>query len=315
MIRPIDSIYQSSTIKCSKFLSTSLFIGLFLLLSFSVKAQTQAPKEVQKQEAFTVEVYGSGSPFYLIPGLASGGEVWDKTVKRLKDRYECHVFTLAGFAGKEAIEQKPYLATIKKELTAYIEEKGPGVIMGHSLGGFLTLWMTSENRGLATKAVIVDSYPFLAALRQPGATEETVQFPREAMIQQMMQLDTAAYRQQQRSTLATMITNEEDIEMALQWSVNSDRATIINAMGDLMQTDLREVLKNIETPTLIMIAGKILVNGQRLYTEQQVQETAATQYQNHAQKTIKVANDAKHFIMMDDQQWFFETLENYLDEK
>jgi pimeloyl-ACP methyl ester carboxylesterase len=95
--------------------------------------------------------------------------------------------------------------------------------------------------------------------------------------------------------------------------VNSDRATIINAMGDLMQTDLREELKNIETPTLIMIAGKILVNGQRLYTQEQVQQTAATQYQNHAQKTIKVANDAKHFIMMDDPQWFFETLEAYLD--
>lgn len=136
MIRIKSTVYKISKKNPSQYLAICLVSCAFLLISFPVKAQIQAPQKVHKQPAFTVEVYGSGTPIYLIPGLASGGEVWNGTVEQLKDRYECHVFTLAGFAGKEAIEQKPYLATINKELTAYIKEQGPGIIMGHSLGGF-----------------------------------------------------------------------------------------------------------------------------------------------------------------------------------
>ena len=36
----------------------------------------------------------------LIPGLTCGGDVWKSTVEHFKDRYECHVLTLAGFAGE-----------------------------------------------------------------------------------------------------------------------------------------------------------------------------------------------------------------------
>ena len=53
---------------------------------------------------FAVTVTGSGRPMVLIPGLACGGSVWDATVAHYKASYECHVVTLAGFAGQPAIE-------------------------------------------------------------------------------------------------------------------------------------------------------------------------------------------------------------------
>ena len=51
---------------------------------------------------FAVKVTGTGQPMILIPGLACSGEVWDSTVAHFKDRCECHVLTLAGFAGQPA---------------------------------------------------------------------------------------------------------------------------------------------------------------------------------------------------------------------
>lgn len=297
-----------------RILSILFLIGLLCSLPLLLKGQTNDAREIYDQPEFTVEIYGSGTPIYLIPGLASGGEVWQGTVERLKDRYECHVFTLAGFAGKDPISRTPYLKTIRKKLMDYIDAHGAGIVMGHSLGGFLSLWIAIENDSLVEKSIIVDSYPFLAALRQPGATEETVQFPREMMIQRMTQMDSVQFRRQQKNTLSAMISDERNIQKALKWSMQSDRATIVNAMGDLMQTDLRDDISKIQTPTYIMVAGNISMNGQRLYSKKQIQQLAQEQYKNLSEKTISVAENARHFIMMDDPQWFYQTLERYLDE-
>ncbi|NGP88939.1 alpha/beta fold hydrolase [Fodinibius halophilus] len=294
-------------------LHTILAILLLFLAPTVVEAQSESPKTVYNEPAFTAEIYGSGTPLYMIPGLASSGEVWQGTVDKLKDQYECHVFTLAGFAGKEPIDQKPYLKTIRDQLIDYIESNGAGVVMGHSLGGFLSLWITAEDDRLVKKSVIVDSYPFLAALRQPEATEESVQFPRQMMIQQMTAMDSAQFRQQQKNTLSTMISDEKNIKKALQWSMHSDRATIVHAMGDLMQADLRDELRNIKTPTYVMLAGNFSMNGRSLYTKEQVQQMAQEQYQHLSEKTIKVAENARHFIMMDDPKWFYQTLRQYLN--
>jgi len=56
---------------------------------------------------FSVKITGTGRPMILIPGLLSSGDVWSTTVDRYKDRYECHVLTLAGFAGQPAIDAPP----------------------------------------------------------------------------------------------------------------------------------------------------------------------------------------------------------------
>src|ERR1700735_3866114 len=87
--------------------------------------------------SFHVEISGKGKPIILIPGFASSGATWDSTVARYRDRYECHVLTLAGFAGEPRIDA-PLLEPVRKDLAAYIREKkmDKPVIVGHSLGGF-----------------------------------------------------------------------------------------------------------------------------------------------------------------------------------
>ena len=72
-----------------------------------------------KPRSFAVEVTGAGQPVILIPGMASSGTVWDGTVAHLKDHYQCHVLTLAGFAGQPRIEA-PFLETVRNDLAAYI---------------------------------------------------------------------------------------------------------------------------------------------------------------------------------------------------
>lgn len=69
---------------------------------------------------FAVKVTGTGKPMILIPGLSCSGEVWDGTVARFKDRFECHVLTLAGFAGQPPLKgDGPFAETVVSGIAKY----------------------------------------------------------------------------------------------------------------------------------------------------------------------------------------------------
>jgi N-formylmaleamate deformylase len=126
------------------------------------------------QQPFQVKVSGHGQPMILIPGLSSSGETWDTTVARYQDRFECHVLTVAGFAGVPRIPA-PMLDQVRDGLAAYIREHklNKPVIVGHSLGGFIALTLGAKYPDLTGRLVIVDSYPFLAGITNPNATAKT----------------------------------------------------------------------------------------------------------------------------------------------
>ena len=90
-------------------LSRTLLAGAMLLAACGQAAADEAGSH----PAFRVTIAGpgtgsphganAGAPLVLIPGLASPGAVWDGTVRRLCVQRQCHVLTLAGFAGTPAI--------------------------------------------------------------------------------------------------------------------------------------------------------------------------------------------------------------------
>src|SRR6185295_1545738 len=86
---------------------TAAVTALVLLIP-ALQPTVAAPAETR---AFRVEVVGRGNPMILIPGLSSSGDTWEATVARYKDRFTCHVLTLAGFAGVPAIEA-PLMSTV-----------------------------------------------------------------------------------------------------------------------------------------------------------------------------------------------------------
>src|SRR5262245_42906565 len=114
--------------------------------------------------AFRVEVTGSGPAMLLLPGLNSPGAVWDGVVDHFKDRYTCHVVTLAGFAGQPPLS-KPSLATVRDGILAYLNEHrlDRPVVVGHSLGAFLAFWLAATAPERIGPVIAVDGVPFLPA--------------------------------------------------------------------------------------------------------------------------------------------------------
>jgi pimeloyl-ACP methyl ester carboxylesterase len=260
--------------------------------------------------SFIVEVSGKGKPIIFIPGLASSGEVWKETAAQFSNRYECHVVTLAGFAGVAPITT-PLLATAQKELVEYIDAKklDRPIIVGHSLGGFLALRMGADTPTKVGRLVIVDSLPALGAVQMPDITPDQLKSMAARMRDGMKSQDAATFAEGQRRSVASMVTKPDDLDRVLGWGRKSDGATVMNAMHDLIATDLRQEIERIKSPTLVLgtwIAYK------EYTTRAAVENTFKTQYQKLNGVTIEVADTARHFIMYDDPKWMFERMEKFL---
>ncbi|VXB52090.1 alpha/beta fold hydrolase [Maribacter litoralis] len=273
----------------------NLLFGLLIFSALSTAA---------KGKPFEVKVTGEGNPILLFPGFACTGEVWDATVVELSKKYECHVFTFAGFGDVAAIE-KPWLPKIKEGVVSYISEnelENP-VLLGHSLGGALALWMAAEGNSYK-ELIIVDALPSTGVLMRPDFKSEYMVYdsPYNKQLLAMNDTDFEAMVVQMASGMTKEKSNQEIIK---NWMILADKETYVYGYTDLLKLDLREDLSKINAPVTILAATEP-------YGLEMAKSTYDLQYKALAEYTIDFANGSSHFIMYDQPQWFIKNLKNAL---
>jgi N-formylmaleamate deformylase len=264
--------------------------------------------------SFTVRVVGKGRPVLLIPGLTCPGAVWDETVAHYQSRYQCHVVSLAGFggvpmpAGFDAANG--LLPAVREQLLAYIKAQklDHPAIIGHSLGGFMGLWLSVAQPDAIGPLVILDSLPFLAAVQNPALTAEAAKPMAAGMRQQMKAGRMPAA--QQRQMVAGMVTDTARQSQLAQWGQASDPSTVAQAMYELYTTDLRADLGTIRQPALVL--GTWAAYQAYGSTMASVRATFAQQYAKLPQHRIEMSQAGRHFIMYDDTNWFFQQADAFL---
>lgn len=277
-----------------------LFAFIFGSLSLAYSQKLQA------------DITGKGPKIILIPGLASSGEVWQETASFLSKNYECHVLTLPGFGANAAMDlSEGFLFTMEKLLTDYIEEQSePVILIGHSLGGFLSLQLSKSIPDRIQKAIIVDSFPFYSAAFNPAATPENMKGMANQMKELMLAQSPEQFRAQQQASMTMMTINSEKLPIAVEWSVQSDRNTIAQALYELMITDFRKELEVVKTPILVLGAW---ASGKNYgLTLESVGKSFAEQYRLAENLQIEMAPTAHHFIMWDNPEWFMEKVSAFL---
>jgi N-formylmaleamate deformylase len=286
---------------------TRIVATLVVLTTILTPSFAPAGDEPMKS-SFAVKVTGQGPPVILIPGFSCSGAVWDGTVEHLKDRYQCHVLTLAGFAGQPRIPE-PFLETVRHDLAAYIRDQklDRPVIIGHSLGGFLALWLSVHDPKLPGPLIIVDSYPFLPASFMPSATVETAK-PMAEQIRDRLAVPRPQFVKNSEKSVKTMVTSPADFDRIMSWVKTTDPLAANDAMFDLFSHDLRGDLARIKPPTLVLgtwIAYKDYTTGE------EVEGRLRKQYAQLKNCKIVMA-DTRHFIMFDDPKWFYQQVDTFL---
>lgn len=287
-----------------------------LIRRFAAVASLSAASMLAADEAglFQVEVNGDGPAVVLIHGLACSGAVWDETVEHFRESYEMHVVSLAGMGGTPvAAHEGKYLDSVSDALKEYIRkmELENAIIVGHSLGGFLAISLGIEMNEELGGIVVVDGLPFLPAAMNPMATAESMKPMAEQIRQGMLaQSGSGDGGAGQRRMLASMITAEEDIETVFRWGAASDAATVASAMYELNTTDLRGSVSRIKIPTLVL--GAWIEYEKYGQTREATQMRFDSQFAGLETYELRLSDKGKHFIMMDDPDFFFASLEGFL---
>jgi len=264
-----------------------LFLVLVLILLFSLG---------HAQSAFKVEVMGKGDPILFFPGFACTGDVWKDVTNELAKHYECHVFTFAGFGGVAAIG-KPWLPKIKDAVVQYVHDRKlqQAIIIGHSLGGTLGLWLAATEPTLFKKIIVVDALPCMGALMIPNYKADDIVYD-NPYSKKLLEMDSAGFRTMAAQQSAVMMLNKERQAQVVDWIMMTDRSTYVYGYVDLLKLDLREDLARIKIPVIVLAATHP--------DKAMIEKTYNEQYAKLGNKVFHYAENSAHFIMYDQPKWF-----------
>jgi N-formylmaleamate deformylase len=279
----------------------------------AVLAQSHPASAAASTPPFAVERIGRGRPMILIPGLLSGGEVWKSTVERYRDRYDMHVLTLAGFAGVPPLAGETFLAEERDAIIRYIREQRleKPVIVGHSLGGFLAFWIAAAAPGLVGPIVAVDGVPYLPALNDSTMTPDKARSQAQQFRSMAANFSPEQLAMQNAMFMRSRAKDSIHAQMAARWGRGSDGLTMGRAVAEMMTTDLRAQVANIRTPVLLIAAG----DGLTADMQNAVFAAYESQVSRVPRHRVVLANNARHFVMLDDPAFLFSAMDSFLEER
>jgi len=278
---------------------------IVLVISFVFSLSIYAQNE---NEPIYIEVKGKGKPILLIPGFTIPGNVWNPLVKELEKNYECHIFTFAGFDGKDPIEF-PWLPKINESLKDYIIKNNlqNATIIGHSLGGTVATWLATKSDLKLSKIILIDALPASGALMMPDYNPKKMIYE-SPFNKQLLAMDDVAFEQMALTMSKGMSIKTSAQKKIKNWILESDRKTYVYGYTDYLKLDLREDLKKVTIPVSILAASKP-------YGKEMVTQTYKSQYENLKNYDFIIAEDSAHFIMLDKPDWFLKQIQTILSSK
>ena len=275
-------------------------VNLFLSLILFLTAFNAAG-----QSSFEVVKTGKGQAILLLPGFACTGNVFDDITRELSKNYEVHAFTFAGFGGVPPISF-PWLPQIKADIDSYVKENhlGKPILIGHSLGGTLGLWLASESKEYSN-LIVIDALPAMGALMIPDYSSETIVYDNPHNTQ-MLEMDKEAFRDMAVQSAAYMTSDVEKQKVIADWTAACDRETYVYGYTDLLKLDLRESVSNIQIPVHILAATLP-------YGKEAAEVNYRKQYEKLPNYSLKFAEGSGHFIMYDQPKWLLDEIQTALE--
>jgi pimeloyl-ACP methyl ester carboxylesterase len=278
-------------------------------------AATIAPAERFEIDGVLVERHGSkGRPLILIPGLASGGWVWQETVRAFSAGHAVYVLTLPGFDGRPAAGATPFTTAQAAVLKLIAQRRlDKPVIVGHSLGATMAIALAEEQPAAIGGVVAIDGLPVF-----PG-TQDMTPAQRQAMAEGMKARMAGAKpdafaAQQQAYMRAGGVVDMSMADDLAKLTSRSDPASVAQYMADDLKLDLRPGLKNIQGPVLMIAPWFDLdntVQGQTI-TEENKRDYYRVLMAGTPKLEVVTVAPARHFAMIDQPQAVNDAIRTFL---
>lgn len=149
----------------------------------STKAQPVLAKSILfNHSTISYRVTGSGKPVVLIHGFGEDGDIWQKQAEALQQQYLLIIPDLPGSGQSELIpgaDIETYAEIIKLIIEAEWKAEYEGVAMlGHSLGGYITLCVAEKYPQLLSAFGLVHSTAYADSEEKKTARRKSIEFIR-----------------------------------------------------------------------------------------------------------------------------------------
>ncbi|MFD1165611.1 alpha/beta fold hydrolase [Sphingobacterium daejeonense] len=274
-----------------------------ILTIVAIVAMVSSSKSQTSEFPFKVDKDGQGKKnIIFIPGFASSGEVWNESQKELGNDYTSYILTMPGFAGVPA-QANPTFKGWRDLIIEFIKKENISnpIIIGHSLGGVMAMDIAATAPDIISKIIVVDAVPCLVALNNP-AFKSNPNIDCSQMVEQFKNITDAQFLAMQKQGVGSMVSDSAKQNLVLDWTLKSDRSTFAKIYCDFSNIDVREDIKKITCPALI------LLNSGFSHIKPMIEQ----QYSSLKTADIQYADQSLHFIMFDSKDWYMQQLLNFI---
>ena len=286
----------------------------YVLLPFIFLASVYSPQS--NAQAVHIEVEGEGRDVVLIPGLMSDNRTWQSLRQGLSQRYRLHLVEFSGFSNLEPMLQADeLLPQARTELQKYIqnEKLQRPVVIGHSVGGFLAIWLAVTAPGQTGPIISLDGLPYYGPVITYNSDVTVDQMKETANLLEFSfeELTSEAMIEQSIGNLPIQSMREDNQQLILEMMTNSDPRSVGGVMADMLRTDLRGDLSLLESPMLLIGATGPAKDTPleevmyRVYEEELLQASEAELIFN---------SESGHFLQLDQPEWVLEQIIRFLDQ-
>ncbi|WP_426701126.1 alpha/beta fold hydrolase [Rhodanobacter sp. Col0626] len=290
-------------------------------LAGAAAVQAQEPVATDAVGTLKVERFGNhGQPVILVPGLTCGTWEWRDTITQLQKSHVVYAVTLAGFDGTAAPTGDRFLDQADASLLKLIRDRHihKPVLVGHSIGGTLSLRFAGEHADLIAGVVAVDGLPVFPGMDRVSTTQ------REAIAAKMAQ-KMAGVTQDQYPAFALGYMQHMgviDPQLAARHAPEVARSDIKAAaryMQEDMASDYRPGLSHASVPILEIspyyaadFEKAAAMSKQPLISEPQKTAYYASLLKDAPNAKVVSIAPSRHFVMLDQPAKFQRVLDGFL---
>lgn len=246
------------------------------------------------------EDYGRGMPVLLVHGLGSSTRDWEYQVPALAARYRVIALDVRGHGRSDKPRERYSIAAFADDVVALIEHLGliDVHLVGISMGGMIGFQLGVDHPELLRSLTIVNSGPEV----KPRTPKDFLEIAKRWTLSRVLSLESIA---KALGGLLFPLPEQAELRRKIEerWPQNDKRA-YLSALDAIIGWGVRERLRRIQCPTLV-------VSADRDYTPVSQKETYVKELPN---ARLVVIEHSRHATPLDQPERFNATLLDFLDE-
>jgi pimeloyl-ACP methyl ester carboxylesterase len=230
-------------------------------------------------ETVYYQVIGEGEPIILVHGLIGSTLWWNRNISALAEHYRVYLVDLPGFGTMSHFYYRFVLDEVASWLLFWMEAAGikQANFVGHSMGGYICIWLAVHKPEVVRTLVLASPAGVLKTRSLLGYFIPLLQVFR--------------------------IASPSFLPILVYDTIRAGPLTLLSAAQDLLAKDIREKLKLISSPTLLIWGiNDVLVPP----------IFAKILHEEIANSNLLILKNAGHVVMYDQWQEFNKALLAFL---